>query len=338
MMPAILSCYAVAPHRRVAQLLDVAKSTIDAHRTRQLASLKPMAAVAAVREECTRSGPARPGGKDALERMVTQSFVAHKGKYGIVRLCKYLNREGTVCSVKQVRRCLHKSGLKASQRRRFIPKTTQAGTNRFDNLLIAPLEQTEQRARNVPNLRARQEASRFEPGTIRFDPTGINQCWCSDITYLWMDTQQTWLYLCAWQDMYSRKVVSHQVNESMLAELVSMPLQRALIERDVGAGLIVHSDAGGQYSAKQLDSICTSFKLKRSMTRSHNTYDNAMAESLWSRLKAELDGGPVFSSLSEARYRIGEYIEFYNHTRLHSSLDYVPPTEFEALQKKHSEM
>ena len=124
----------------------------------------------------------------------------------------------------------------------------------------------------------------------------------------------------------------------MLETLVREPLEKALLQRKVkvGSGLIIHSDRGGQYLSNNMKKQLETFKLKQSMSRADDPYDNAWAESLWSRLKAELDmpkGG--YESLEKLRSVLFEYIEgYYNIRRLHSGLNYLNPIAFEALYYK----
>ena len=119
----------------------------------------------------------------------------------------------------------------------------------------------------------------------------------------------------------------------MQESIVRAPLVRALLKRRAKRGMIVHSDRGGQYLSNKMKKLIVTFTLKQSMSRADDPYDNANAESLWSRLKAELDmpkGG--YESLEQLRSILFEYIDgYYNIRRLHSGLDYLNPVAFEAL-------
>ena len=150
----------------------------------------------------------------------------------------------------------------------------------------------------------------------------------SDSTYL-PRQGGGWLYLATWLYRCSRKVVGWQVRETMAQELVSEALRRALAVRRPAAGLIVHSDQGSQYAATRFKDLLARHGAAQSMSRRGNCYDNAHAESFWSRLKAELLDGGSFPSLEEARLEISHYIAYYNAERRHSALGYVAPNHFE---------
>jgi transposase InsO family protein len=131
-------------------------------------------------------------------------------------------------------------------------------------------------------------------------PNAPNQVWVGDITYL-PKQGGGWLYLATWLDRYSRKIVGWDVRESMPEDLVSEALRRALVVRQPTPGLVVHSDQGSQYSATNFKALVARHQAVQSMSRRGNCYDNAHAESFWSRLKTELLAGGSFRSLSEAR-------------------------------------
>jgi transposase InsO family protein len=149
-----------------------------------------------------------------------------------------------------------------------------------------------------------------------------------DITYL-PKQGGGWLYLATWLDRYSRKVVGWDVRESMPEDLVSEALRRALAVRQPAPGLIVHSDQGSQYSATAFQALVARHEAVQSMSRRGNCYDNAHAESFWSRLKTELLDGGSFRNLAEARLEISHYIAYYNAERCHSALGYLAPNHFE---------
>lgn len=160
-------------------------------------------------------------------------------------------------------------------------------------------------------------------------PKAPNLVWVSDITYLPL-VNGDWAYLATWMDLFSRKVVGWQVGETMEDELVILPLRRALQLRQPAVGLIIHSDRGGQYISSELKEVIRLWLIRPSMSRADDPYDNAFAESLWSRLKAELLEGGVFLGVEDARTEIFDYIEiYYNRERKHSSLGYQSPEQFE---------
>jgi putative transposase len=199
---------------------------------------------------------------------------------------------------------MRQEGLRAIQPRKFVPRTTDSrhGQRVCDNLLL-----------NQPK------------------PDRPNQVWVSDITYMPLKDGK-WAYLATWMDLYSRQIVGWELADNMLESLEREPLEKALLKGKVKSGLIIHSDRGGQYLSKNMKKLVHTFTLEQSMSRADDPYDNAWAESLWSRLKAEIDmpkGG--YESLETLRSILFQYIEgYYNIRRLHSGLNYLNPAAFEA--------
>jgi putative transposase len=156
-----------------------------------------------------------------------------------------------------------------------------------------------------------------------------NQLWVSDATGVL--TGQGWLYLVAVLDVFSRRVVGWAMSSILDAPLVSAALRMALSQRRPASSLILHSDRGSQFASAAYRQILTQHGLVASMSRPGNCYDNAFIESFWSTLKYELVYHHRFATRAEARTAIFDYIEtFYNPSRLHSSLDYQSPINFES--------
>ena len=141
-------------------------------------------------------------------------------------------------------------------------------------------------------------------------PLAPNLVWISDITYLPLVNGQ-WAYLGGWLDLFSRRVVGWRVDDNMGEALIRLPLQAALTARQPLPGLILHSDRGGQYVATEVRELIDVWRIKPSMSRADDPYDNAFAESFWSRLKAELLEGGAFLNVDDARTEIFDYIETY---------------------------
>jgi transposase InsO family protein len=162
-----------------------------------------------------------------------------------------------------------------------------------------------------------------------FSAPAPNRKWVSDFTYI--ETGEGWLYLAVILDLFSRRVIGWAMSETMDTVLVESALRMALLSRQPEAGLLHHSDQGCQYtSAAYLDCLNTALT-QISMSRVGNCYDNAVIESFFGTLKTECVTGP-FLTRAQARTTIFEYMEvWYNRQRLHSSLGYYSPVDFEQL-------
>lgn len=245
---------------------------------------------------------------DALRSVHTdridEIFWEHKRRYGARRIMHELQEEGHNIGVKRIRKIMKELGIKAIQPKSFVPKTTvrDASVTRSPNLLLDM---------ETPAKR-------------------INQVVVGDITYLPLK-DGGWLYLCIWLDLYSRYIAGWKLDDNMEAAIVVESLEMLINRRKPPKGMIVHSDGGGQFKSIVFRELLGENRFRQSMTRLENHYDNAFAESLFSRLKAEmLSDYPTFVDLKDARMRVFEYIEgYYNIKRRHSSLGYLSPYEFE---------
>jgi len=236
------------------------------------------------------------------ESALCHVFFQHKRRYGTRRLRAELRAQGHRIGRHRIRQALRRRELVAVQPRAFVPRTTQS----------------EHGPRVAGNHVLNQPA-----------PTAADQVWVGDITYLPLQNG-SWAYLAAFQDVYSKRVVGWQVLDTMAEELVLSALRRALLSRQPAAGLLVHSDRGGQYCGNAYRRLLTQRQLVRSMSRRGECYDNAQAESLWSRMKTEvLLGRTAFASLAEAQAELTTYCDYYNHQRRHSALGYECPHRFE---------
>ena len=223
-----------------------------------------------------------------------------KGEYGWPRMCKVLVARGMRVGKDRVRRIMQAHGIKARGKRRFVVTTTDS---RHD-LPIAS------------NLLARD-----------FNPSAPDLVWSGDITYI--ETDEGWLYLGAVIDLFSPQVVGWSMQPHMQASLVTDALRMAWFRRHSAPGLIFHSDRGSQYCGHLFQNALASYGMRSSMSRKGNCWDNAPSESLWGSLKVGRLHGKRFATRREAMDEIIDWLTFYNHRRLHSTLGYVSPMRFE---------
>lgn len=238
---------------------------------------------------------------DAATPLVRQVFQRHSRRYGVRRITAELQATGHSYGRRRVRRIMQVEGLRAIQPKSFVPRTTDSRHG----------------ARMSPNLLHGLKVLRPQ------------QVFVSDITYLPL-VGGRWAYLATWLDLYSRRITGWHIADQMTAELVIGALRQAIGRVAPARGLIVHSDRGGQYVDTAFRALLAASGYRQSMSRAGETYDNAFAESLFSRYKAELLEDGVFRDVSEAQMETWEYIErYYNPVRRHSALGYLSPEEYE---------
>jgi transposase InsO family protein len=164
---------------------------------------------------------------------------------------------------------------------------------------------------------------------IRLEECAVSKIIIGDITYIPLQNGR-WCYLAVWQDKVTRRIISWSLSDEMTAELVISTLIKAIDKGLVKAGAIIHSDRGSQYASNGFRELLRIEGFRQSMSGKGNCYDNAQAESFFSRFKMELIEDGAFEDISEARTEIFSYIEgYYNRVRLHSSLGYQSPMEYE---------
>jgi putative transposase len=221
--------------------------------------------------------------------------------YGSPRIERVLRGQGFRHGRNRIARLMRRQQLQGRQRRRYRVCTTDS---RHD-LPVAP----NRLASQGPTQR-------------------INEVWVADLTYI--PTVEGWLYLAGILDLHSRKVVGWAMGQNLDARLVLESWQMACGQRQPPAGLLFHSDRGSQYASAAFRNALKEQGAHASMSRAGNCYDNAAMESFWSTLKHELIYRADFRTRAQASAAIFEYIEvFYNRTRLHSSLNFLSPLDFE---------
>jgi len=233
-----------------------------------------------------------------LRERIRDEFTRSRQTYGSPRLARALGCPGRR---NRIARLMRKERLFARQRSKYRAATTDS----HHGGPIAP--------NRIRNLVLRRP----------------NQVWATDATCVL--TGQGWLYLVAVLDLFSRRVVGWAMSPSLDAPLVIAALRMALAQRRPSRSLIIHSDRGAQFASAAYRQLLAQYGLTASMSRKENCYDNAFIESFWSSLKYELVYHHQFATRAQARTAIFDYIEsFYNRSRLHSSLDYLSPNNFES--------
>jgi len=244
---------------------------------------------------------ARARANAQLDVEIRQVFQGHRGRYGSPRVTRVLQSQDIGCSENRVARRMREMGLAARAKRVFVPRTT-------DSRHGGPV---------CPNLLLHRAA-----------PRQAHEVWLSDITYI--ATRQGWLYLAGFLDLATRRLVGWSAGPTLEAALVCAGLREARQRCRPRAGLIIHSDQGGQYASDVYRQLLGQIRAVPSMSRRGNCYDNATMESFWSTLKAECLADQPPATHLQARQMIFPYIEtYYNRVRLHSSLGYQSPLDFE---------
>jgi transposase InsO family protein len=238
-----------------------------------------------------------------LLKAIQTAYQAGRGLYGSPRIHAALRQQGLCCSRKRVARLMRQHGIHSRRRPKRRVRTTDSRHNR-------PV---------APNLLKRD-----------FSAEAPNEKWVGDIVGIWTD--QGWLYLAALLDTYSRFIVGWAMSVYRDEALVTDALRMALVRRDLpqAADLIQHTDRGSQYTADDYLALLKAHGIQVSMSDKGDPYDNAMMESFFSTLRAELTDLERFATRQAARTAVFEFIEvFYNRQRLHSSLGYRSPAAFE---------
>jgi putative transposase len=252
-----------------------------------------------------RAPSARAGRHQRIQEAVQEVHAESHGVFGSVKVAKVLERREDLepACRNTVAAAMRELGLKSRVCKRFKPTTTQADPSR----------------RPAENILDRD-----------FTACAPNRKWVTDITYL--ATATGWVYLAVVVDLFSRKVVGWSIRPSLSTDLVSQALRRAIeLRRPDGRHLLHHSDRGCQYTSDAYQRTLKRLGITCSMSRRGCCYDNAVMERFFWSLKYEWTNHEQFANLEEARLSVFRYIEtFYNSQRIHETLDYLSPDEFEA--------
>jgi len=237
-----------------------------------------------------------------LRQKIMEIYQKNRQRYGSPRIHQKLLGEGYAIGKKRVERLMSEMGIQAVAKRKYKATTDSA--------------------------HSKPVAENHLNGD--FTPDKPNQYWVADITYIW--TAEGWLYLATIMDLYSRKIIGWALRNRLTKELVIAALDMALKQRNLSPDLLLHSDRGSQYTSELYQLILLKNGILCSMSRKGNCWDNAVMESFYRTLKVELIYQNKYETRRQAQRDIFEYIEvFYNRERLHSSLGYCSPEEYESL-------
>ena len=265
--------------------------------TAQMVALAGISRASYYRFDPEATGPVR----DVELRDLIQRLALRFPAYGRPRLTAELKRQGWAVNHKRVGRILREDNLLCLRKRKFLATTD-----------------SQHEFRVYPNL------------ARKFVPTGVNQLWVADITYIRLEEE--FVYLAVILDAYSRLVIGWALERTLEASLALGALRMALAKRGAPAGLIHHSDRGVQYACGAYTDLLGQHQIQISMSRKGNPYDNAKAESFMKTLKHEEVNRVDYRDIAAARRGIGTFLEkTYNTKRLHSALGYRPPAEFDRL-------
>lgn len=248
----------------------------------------------------TRKESVRTQENRLLSKDIRELFSEHDGNYGSPRIYEALRQLGKSVNHKRVERLMRDMGLVGKVSRLYRSKPLAA------NPCIT-----------VGNQR------RLEP-----PPQSPNEQWAGDVTYLKVNGQ--WSYLAVIIDLYSRCIVGWELSRFRTVDLTVSALRKALMHRDVGPGMIFHSDRGAEYGAYLFQDELKRAGIRPSMNRPKHMTDNAHIESFFKTMKTESFRGLSFDSINQLRMTLGSYIDdYYNARRLHSSIGFTIPNEYE---------
>lgn len=246
--------------------------------------------------------------EEQLTQSIIEAFHKFKSRYGARRVTEKLNCNNIKCSYDKVSKIMRDNKLHVLGYKRFKVTTTNSNHKYkvFDNLL----------ERN-------------------FAVAAPNQAFVGDITYI--RTNEGWLYLATVIDLFSRKVIGYKMSNRMTKDLVISALLMALKARNFPKNVIVHSDRGSQYASKAYKHVLAMYGLRGSMSKKGDCWDNAVAESFFATLKKEYVHQTMFKTRLDAQFGIFDYIEtWYNEERIHSTLGWLSPNEFEEFYAKNA--
>lgn len=247
-----------------------------------------------------REASARARKDRELLETITKVYWESGGRYGSPRVFKKLKQRGFCIGRKRVERLMKVAGLQG----RVVQVTRRAvGLREYlkqGNNLLMHMDK----------------------------PTGIDQVWVADVTYLKINGN--WQYLATVMDLFSRRIIGWSLSDTRKATLTRAALRSAYRKRRHPQGVLLHTDRGSEYRGEKFQSLIRAYGIKHSLSRPGHCTDNAFMESFYHSLKAELIRGTTFKSVRSLRKSLSSYINsFYNRVRLHSGIGYMSPMEYE---------
>lgn len=234
-----------------------------------------------------------------LKDEIKSIYLDSKSRYGAPKIQKILETKGKYMSLKRVQRYMSSMGIKSIVTKKYRPQSSKSNIETREN-------------------RLNQD----------FKTTNINQKWCTDITYIYT-IKNGWTYLASVMDLYSRKILGYSYSKEMTTDLVIKAVKNACFNIKETKGIILHSDMGSQYTSLKYEQYLEVKGIIASYSRKGNPYDNACIESFHSLLKKEEVNQNKYYDFKVAMRAIFEYIEsWYNKRRIHSSLEYMTPSDF----------
>lgn len=237
-----------------------------------------------------------------LAPKVERAFIDSRKTYGSPRIHRELVEAGEEVGRHRVARLMRENGLDARPKQKFRVLTTDS-----------------------------KHGKPFSPNLLKqdFSVTAPNETWVGDVTYI--ETDEGWVYLAAFIDLYARRVVGYALADHKRDELTLLALRRALAVRRVGAKFIVHSDRGGEFASHDFRKLLATALAEQSMSAAGNCYDNAVAESFFASLEKDLLMRTHFETRGQAIGAVTDYIQnFYNPVRRHSHNGLISPEQAES--------
>lgn len=246
---------------------------------------------------------------DELRIAIKRIYNENKGLYGAPRIHYILNKEGFEISLKRVQKLMKELNLYAKTIKKYRPQSTKKVSEGLENVLKRD-----------------------------FTTNSINEKWVGDITYI-HTLKDGWCYLASVLDLHSKKIIGYAFDKKMTDDLVIKALKNAHFNQfpDKNKKIIFHSDLGSQYTSNDFKKACKELNIIQSFSKKGCPYDNACIESFHATIKKEEIYINRYRTFEEASIAIFKYIEgWYNRKRIHSSINYMTPEEFELLSRKAS--